>query len=242
MQRPPQSLLNGASLFLDFDGTLVGLVDRPDEVKADDDLRDLLVALHSRLNGRLAIISGRSLAQLDVMLGPVAKMIRLSGSHGSEHRWHGINVQPHRPAALDEAAARLRPFAERNPELLLEEKSFGVALHYRMNPALEKQAIKLAADVATDLKLQLQGGSMMIEVRIPNGGKDVAVRWFMSRPPMSGFRPVFIGDDLTDEAGFKMVAGLGGVGIIVGSKRETAAIYSLAGPAAVRTWLLEISA
>src|SRR6185312_15387128 len=104
----------------------------PDEVIADDGLRNLLAELNVRLDGRMAVISGRSIAQLDAMLGPIAKTIALSGSHGCEHRWNGISAQPHRPATLDQAAERLRPFADRNPGALVEEKSYGVALHYRL--------------------------------------------------------------------------------------------------------------
>ena len=234
---PPASLLAGASLFLDFDGTLVDLMDRPDDVTADDALRDLLARLNVRLGGRLAVISGRSIAQLDAMLGPVAGEVALSGSHGCEHRWKGISAQPHRPPTLDRAAERLRPFAGDFPGALVEEKSYGVALHYRMCPEAEKEAVELAWHVARDLELDLQGGKMMIELRVPGGDKGAAVRRMMKLAPMKGTAPVFIGDDRTDEHGFEAAAELGGAGIFVGERRETAARYLLASPAAVRMWL-----
>jgi trehalose 6-phosphate phosphatase len=234
---PPATLLEGASLFLDFDGTLVDLMDRPGDVVADADLRNLLATLNQRLAGRLAIISGRSIAQLDAMLGPVAQEVAMSGSHGSEHRWQGISAQPHRPPALDLAAERLRPFAGRFAGALVEEKSYGVALHYRQCPQAEPEAMQLAVQVARDLELELQDGKMMIELRVPGGNKGAAIRRMMRLAPMKGTTPVFIGDDRTDEHGFEAVAELSGAGIFVGAPEETSARFALPDPAAVRAWL-----
>lgn len=240
---PPTNLLSGASLFLDFDGTLVDLIDRPDEVTADAELRALLLDLHTHLDGRLAIVSGRSLAQLDLMLGSLAQTLSLSGSHGSEHRWRGIDAQPRRPVTLDTAGARLRRFAERHDGMLVEEKSFGIALHFRGCPDRAEDALRIAFEIATELDLRLQAGKMVVELRIPGGGKDIAVRRLMGRPPMSDSRPVFIGDDLTDEPAFEMVGKLGGAGILVGPARhDTRAQYRLEDATAVRAWLRAASA
>lgn len=236
---PPHFLLEGASLSLDFDGTLVDLVDQPDQVVADDVLRDLPTALDAMLYGRLAVVSGRSLVQLDAMLSPVAQRIALSGSHSSEHRWRDITAQPHRPAALDEAAARLRLFMAQNTGMLLEEKSFGIALHYRKCPEAEPGVRAKAQDVATELGLYLQDGKMMVELRVPDGDKGTAVRRLMARPPMRDTRPIFFGDDRTDETAFEVVTELGSFGILVGPARPTAATFGLANPSAVRTWLTE---
>ncbi len=218
---------------------MVDLADRPDDVVADEDLRNLLARLNVRLGGRLAVVSGRSIAQLDAMLGPVAREVALSGSHGCEHRWQGISAQPHRPAELDTAAERLRPFADRFAGALLEEKSYGVALHYRLCPDAEEEAVKLAWHVAHDLDLDLQGGKMMIELRVRGGDKGLAVRRMMRLAPMRGTAPLFIGDDRTDEDGFAAAAELGGAGIFVGAPRVTAARYLLENPAAVRAWLAQ---
>lgn len=239
---PSRFLLEDASLFLDFDGTLVDLIDRPDEVIADAALRTLLTNLDRLLGGKLAVVSGRSLAQLDVILGPVAQIVALSGSHGSEQRWRGISVAPPRPAVLEHAALRLRAFADARPGVLVEEKSYGVALHYRKFPDVEQDALKAARDLASELELYLQDGKMMIELRAPGGDKGLAIRRLMSLPPMQGSRPIFIGDDRTDETGFAVVAELGGFGILVGVPRATAATFGLADPAKVRAWLMEILA
>ena len=236
---PPVELLSRASLFLDLDGTLLELVDRPDEVRADAQLRDLLVRLGVALDGRLAVVSGRSLEQIDAILGEVAADIAVSGSHGSEHRWRDVAARPERPATLDVAAERMRAFSDARPGVLVEEKSFGVALHYRMIPQAEAAAHALAEELAEDLKLGLQPGKMMVELRVAGADKGGAVRRLMSPPPMRGTRPIFVGDDLTDEPGFAAARELGGHGILVGAERSTAANFRLPSPADLRRWLAE---
>lgn len=234
---PPDNLLESASLFLDLDGTLLELIDRPDEVIADAKLRALLVELASRLDGRLAVISGRSLEQVDAILGDVAADLAVSGSHGCEHRWRGVLAHPTRPETLDVAAARMRDFINGRSGLLVEEKSFGVALHYRMNPETETAVHSLAAELSTQLALAVQHGKMMVELRVDGGDKGRAVHRLMSRPPMSGTRPVFVGDDVTDEPGFVAARDLGGHGILIGTERATAADYRIDSPAGLRAWL-----
>lgn len=234
---PPPDLLDGASLFMDFDGTLVEIVDRPDAVHADDPLRAMLAALVASLDGRVAIVSGRSLAQLDAMLGPVARTMALSGSHGIEHRWNGVTAHPVRPAALDAAAGAFEAFAAEHPGALVEPKSYGVALHYRQAPSIGASARAVAERLAEQLQLDLEPGKMVVELRVAGGDKGVAVRRLMARHPMTGTRPLFIGDDLTDEGGFEAARALGGAGILVGAPRATAAMFALPDVSAVRAWL-----
>jgi trehalose 6-phosphate phosphatase len=234
---PPLSLLAGASLFLDLDGTLLDLVDQPDEVAADEALISLLGRLAARLDGRLAVISGRSLAQIDEILGASVGMLALSGSHGLEHRLDGIATSPGRPAALDEAAKRMRGFVASWPGALVEDKSLGVALHYRMARGAAEQADALAQDIADELGLAVQRGKMMVELRAPGGDKGEAIATMMRAPAMAETVPVFVGDDLTDEPGFAAAEALGGCGVLVGADRPSAARYRLASPAAVRDWL-----
>lgn len=236
---PPRDLLQGASLFLDLDGTLLEIAERPDAVRADSELRDLLIALRTRLDGRLAVVSGRSLEQIDAILGDIAADLAVSGSHGCEHRWRGVIARPNRPEALDQAAERLRVFADTRPGLLLEEKSFGVALHYRMSPEAEAAAHELARNLSAALDLELQHGKMMVELRVAGGDKGRAIHRLMDRPPMLGTKPVFIGDDVTDEPAFVAARDLGGHGIVIGSVQPTAADYRIDSPADLRGWLAE---
>ena len=237
LSSPPVALLEGATLFIDFDGTLVEIVDSPDAVHVDDPLRDLLAALHAALEGRVAIVSGRSLAQLDAMLGPLARTLALSGSHGNEHRWNGVTAHPVRPVTLDAATNAFRDFAATYPGALVETKSYSVALHYRQALSIEARAQSIAARLADELDLGLEQGKMVVELRVAGGDKGIAAHRFMARAPMAGTRPLFIGDDLTDEAGFEAVRALGGVGILVGESRLTAAEFALPDVAAVRNWL-----
>ncbi|BAK65126.1 HAD-superfamily hydrolase subfamily IIB (Family) [Sphingobium sp. SYK-6] len=234
---PPIPEADGISLFLDLDGTLLDLVDRPDDVVADEALRTLLLRLADRLEGRLALVSGRSIAQMDAILGPVADRLALSGSHGSEHRWRGVTAHPIRPHALDEARERLRAFAEGRDGVLVEDKSFGVALHYRMAPDVEKEAQALTDILANTLDLVVQPGKMMTELRLPGGDKGKALLMLMDRAPMQGTLPWFLGDDATDEPGFAAARSLGGTGVLVGQREPTAAIHALPDPDAVRGWL-----
>lgn len=234
---PPPALLDGASLFIDFDGTLVDLVDRPELVVVDDGLRALVALLHRRHDGRVAIISGRSIAQLDALLGPLAQQLAISGSHGCEHRWEGIYAHPAPPPELEAVAAAMWDFARGHPGTLVEEKSYGVALHYRLIPGIEAEALALAAGLAERYGLQLQRGNMVAELRPRGGDKGVPVRRLMQRAALAGTRPVFLGDDVTDEAGFEAAQALGGAGILIGPGRPTAASYRLPDPAAARAWL-----
>lgn len=237
MPAPHLGILEEATLFLDLDGTLIELVDQPDDVNADAQLRALLANLRDKLEGRLAIISGRSLQQIDAILGDCAADLALSGSHGCEYRWKGVHARPIRPSSLDEAAARLRRFAEGRSGFLVEEKSFGVALHYRMAPDVEAEAHVLATALAEELELYLQSGKMMVELRVSGGDKGLAIHRLMDRAPMRGTAPIFAGDDVTDEAGFDATRELGGHAILIGPPRPTLANFSLPSPSALRDWL-----
>jgi len=232
---PPDGLLAGASLFLDFDGTLVDIAPSPDDVVVDAALLQLLAGLAQRLE--VAVVSGRSIAQLDALLGPLVDRLALSGSHGSEHRFDGAAERPPRPASLDTVATRMRDAAAAHAGTIVEPKTFGVALHYRLAPAFATEARSLADALAAELGLAVQTGKMMVEVRLPGSDKGGAIARLMRRPAMAGTRPVFIGDDVTDESGFVAANALGGAGILVGEPRATAAGFRLPHPAAVRRWL-----
>lgn len=234
--RPPH-IEGTISLFLDLDGTVLKLADRPDEVVADDDLRDLLAQLHRRTEGRLAVVSGRSLAQIDAILGPVATMLALSGSHGSECRVGGRSVAVPRPPQLDDALLAMRDFAARHMPVLVEEKTLGAALHYRQAPGFGPVALECARMLADRLDLFLQLGNMMVELRPHGHDKGTAITRLMEVPPLAGAQPVFVGDDITDEAGFVAVNALGGYGVLAGDIRPSAARYYLPSPTEVRTWL-----
>lgn len=234
---PPSTLLQRASLFLDFDGTLVDIADQPDAVIVDPALLDLLASLARRYGARIAIVSGRSIAQLDALLGPIAGAIALSGSHGSEHRFDGIEERPSRPGSLDLIEARLRAVAAAEAGVIVEPKTLGVALHYRQAPGFAATAHAIVTALAGEWDLAVQHGKMMVEARLPGSDKGVAITRLMQRAAMADTRPVFVGDDLTDEAGFAVAKSLGGAGVLVGNARPTAADFRLPDPFATRRWL-----
>lgn len=235
---PPAELLDGASLFLDFDGTLVELADRPDAIAVDAGLAGLLDGLAERLSGRVVLVSGRSIDQLDGFLGRAGGAFGMIGSHGAETRLAGgAIVRPDRPASLD-AAARL--FADRfrgREGVVIEAKSLGVGLHYRLDPSVESEAQALAKAFAAANDLHVQHGKMMVELRLPGRDKGMAIAALLARAPFVGHAPVFLGDDLTDEPGFAMCAEHAGAGILVGAFRDTEAHYRLPDVAAVHAFL-----
>lgn len=236
---PPPGLmeLEPFSLLIDFDGTLVELIDDPGRIHIDGALHDLLTGLALAFPGRIALISGRSIVQLEGFLGSLAARLVLAGSHGAELRWpHGRWIAPERPAGLDAAEAALAEFAASNAGVLMESKCYGAALHYRAAPGAAAAAQDLCRALASTHGLTVQRGKMMVELKAA-GDKGDAVRAFMREPPMATTRPIFVGDDLTDEAGFAAARDLGGAGVLVGPVRETAAVYRLAGVPAVRAWL-----
>ncbi|PAX06659.1 trehalose-phosphatase [Sphingomonas lenta] len=235
---PPLDLLSTASLFLDFDGTLVELINRPDQVRADADLRNLLLRLSDALPDRVAIVSGRSIEQLDLMLGEAAHHLALAGSHGAEFRVEGEAAEVAIPLALPQITAAMDAFAATRPGVLVERKTLGAGLHYRAAPEHEADALALARALAREHGLYLQPGKMMAEVRA-DGDKGRAVVRLVQGAAMAGTTPLVFGDDVTDEAGFGAAAHLGGAGVLVGDPRETQATYALPDVAAVRRWLAQ---
>lgn len=233
---PPPFLLDGAALFLDFDGTLVELAERPDAIRLAPDLHCLLDRVQHRLRGRLAIISGRSLSDLQRHLQLPG--IGYSGSHGLELQLaDGTRLPLSLPIGLDHVREQVHAFAAGHDGLLVEEKPAGIALHYRLAPHQADRAAAFMAALADREGWALQRGNQVVELRPEGATKGDALRAFMSENGFRSTRPVFVGDDFTDEHGFQAAAELGGAGILVGPSRETAARFRLDSVAAVADWL-----
>lgn len=232
---PPLPAARHCALFLDFDGTLADIAAQPQAVALAPELLPCLQALVHALDGAVAVVTGRPVAQIDALLAPLH--LPVAGVHGAERRsadgrWHRLQLPP-----LDDALAPLRALCGAQPALLLEEKPGAVALHYRQAPALEAQclaAMRQAQQLAPGMVL-LQG-KCVIELKPRGAGKDAAVTAFLAEPPFRGRRPWVFGDDVTDEAAFDAVQSLGGVAVKVG-EGPTRARHALSGPAAVRLWL-----
>jgi trehalose 6-phosphate phosphatase len=241
---PPDPVAVDISLFLDFDGTLVELAERHDAIRVDGRLRALVRALADRLDGRLAVVSGRTADEIVAYLHAADSNppFAIAGSHGLELRWtDGRGEAPTRPAALDTILAALHALAAQHPGVVVEEKAFGAALHYRGAPDAGAACDALAETLAAGNGLHLQRGKMVAELRLPGADKGDALRRFMADPAMVATTPVFVGDDVTDEAGFAAAAERGGWGVHVGDIAVTAARYRLEDVTAVHHWLAKIA-
>ena len=237
---PPLGSAAGISVFLDFDGTLVEIADRPGGVIVSPTMPQALATLSHRLDGRLALVSGRSLAALAHLLGPVG--LAMAGSHGGEFRPAGAKVAEALADPLPAGVAgALKQLADAHQDLVFEEKPFSVAIHYRLRPDLGPLIAERAAAVAAEYGLLPKHGKMVIELSMPGSDKGNAVARFMEIPPFARTRPLFVGDDVTDEDAFAMVRHLGGEGILVGPLRSTRAHWRLESVAAVHQWLEESS-
>ncbi|HMW41661.1 MAG TPA: trehalose-phosphatase [Plasticicumulans sp.] len=227
------------ALFLDVDGTLIELAGRPDAVAVPPELPLLLNALDEALGGALALVSGRALAEVETLFAP--HRYAIAGGHGAEWRPAADAAIECRPKpALAAARKRLEAFVCTHPGTLLETKPHALALHWRNAPAAESEALACMASVQAGLDsgFRLLRGKSVCEL-LPEGfDKGAVVAGFCTSPPFAGRVPVFIGDDVTDEAGFAAVLARGGIAVHVGTAgRPTCATCCLTDPAAVRAWL-----
>lgn len=234
---PPRPSLDWA-YFLDVDGTLINIADTPQAVEVDTALLELIAGLNQACGGAVALISGRMISDLQVLLG--MPQLPLAGLHGLERRdstgrlW--IHAAP--PAAKDAIKAALIPVLARHPGLLLEDKGLTLALHYRLAPKLAAYAHRLMREFAGSAErgLELQSGKRVVEIKPAGIDKGTAVAEYLSETPFRGRCAVFIGDDRNDEHGFAEVNRLNGISIKVG-EGASCARYRLPDVAAVRSWL-----
>ncbi len=238
---PPPVHLQRPALFLDMDGVLAPLAATPDAVVPDARRTAVLRRLEMRLDGRVAIISGRTLAEIDRIAESASTSA--SGVHGLQRRRADGSLDHAAAApAVREAVAAFARFAEGRPGTIVEDKAVSAGLHYRGAPAEAAAAEALARSLAAETGLTLQPGNLVVELKTPGTDKGTALRAFMSEPPFTGAVPVMLGDDLTDEDGFSAAAELGGFGVLVGPPRDTAARFGLADVDAVLAWLDAVEA
>lgn len=229
------SARGAVAVFLDFDGTLVDIAGTPDGIVVPDRLAERLCALSERLGGRLALVSGRAVDNLEQHCGPLG--IACAGSHGLARFSAAREPLGEEPLPLPAAVLEALSVFAAAEGFGFEPKAHGAALHYRADPSIEARGLAFAAALAEEHGLVVKRGKCVIELVPPGGDKGSAVRAFMQEPPFAGTLPVFVGDDVTDEDGFVAVQDLGGLGILVGDREPSAARYGLADPAAVQQWL-----
>lgn len=226
------------AFFLDLDGTLVDIAETPEAVDPGEAEIALLQRLQRACEGALALISGRSLKRIDELFAPL--VLAAAGQHGAERRDAQGRRHRHRfpVKSLRPAASGIRSFAARHPGLVFEDKGASVALHYRLAPQLAaaaQQAVREAAEPLGEA-VEVQGGKMVVELKPAGCDKGAAIESFMREPPFAGRVAVFLGDDVTDEHGFRVVNRLGGHSVKVGAG-PSAARWHLENPAAARAWL-----
>jgi trehalose 6-phosphate phosphatase len=226
------------ALFLDFDGTLVEIAPSPDDVRLDRLVAPALETLRTNLGGALALVSGRPVAFLDEVLTPYH--FDTAGLHGAQIRVNGqILSQSDVPVAMREAMRDLVRFANSNVGIIIEDKRISAALHWRLAPQLKDEALDLMRAVAKRMGpgVRLQEGKSVAELVPAGASKGAAITSMMQITPYAGRRPVFIGDDITDEAGFEAVNALGGLSIRIGGG-DTCATRRIESPTDLRTILL----
>jgi trehalose 6-phosphate phosphatase len=238
---PPAVDLDDLAILLDVDGTILDVAPTPQAVCVPPGLRETLARLLDRTGGAIAFVSGRAVNDLDRIFAPLR--LPAIGGHGAELRVAAADrPKPPRISALDpELKRKLVAIADTASGILIEDKGYSLALHYRLVPDKEREVRQSAEQICAELPgIELLPGKSMIEIKQVGFNKASAVRELMMYPPFAGRRPVFVGDDVTDENVFVAMPELGGIAISVGGKLP-AADYSFEHPADVRRWLAELS-
>lgn len=225
------------AVFLDFDGTLVDIAERPDRVWLPAATRETLTRLGAALDGAIAIVTGREIEFVDAVLSPfrcpVAGVHGLTRRNAAGQSCSSIEV----PAFLDAAERQLRSLFEASPGLFVERKSRAIALHYRARPDLEAVCLAaMDAIAAGEPGIRVVRGKMVAEARPGGGDKGTAIADFLAERPFAGRAPLFAGDDVTDEDAFRVVNALEGISVKIGPG-DTVAQHRLPSSEAFVAWL-----
>ena len=231
------------ALFLDVDGTLLDLAERPDGVVTPVGLVTTLKKTERKLAGALALISGRAIDDLDRLFEPLR--LRASGVHGAEMRFDPGGPATSTPAPMElpqSLFTALTRAVEAFPGVFVENKRFSIAVHYRLAPAAERPVRETVMRLIDSLRpaVELMNAHCALELKAPGFDKGGAIAAFLSTPAFRGRTPVFVGDDATDESGFAVVAARGGYAYSVG-RLLPGAIGAFPEPRAVRDWLAEFA-
>src|SRR5947199_7421050 len=241
----PSSLvphLSETAVLLDIDGTLLDFAPTPREVWVPPGLAKTLHRLHRRTNGALALVSGRSLNDIDLIFAP--DQFPAVGGHGAEMRIRGDSeaVAASAPPMDKELKRRLAAIARLSPGILLEDKGYSLALHYRLAPQAERaiyEAVSLIRAELPNAPIEVLPGKSVCEIKHSGFTKATGVRELMTHEPFKGRRPVFIGDDVTDETVFAIMPDFGGQAFSVGRRAHGVAGH-FDEPRDVREWLAHL--
>jgi trehalose 6-phosphate phosphatase len=234
--------LNDRAILLDVDGTIIDIAPTPRDVVVPQQLKNALKTLSHRTGGAVAFVSGRPLADLDRLFAPL-KLAAVAG-HGAELRVSSRDKPSRYDAPLGgDLRRQFEALVSRLDGCILEDKGYSLALHYRLAPQhadTVREAVAAACAVYPRSAIEVLPGKAVIEVKSSAFNKGTGVRELMRFPPFRGRRPVFIGDDVTDRAAFRVLPEFGGTGYSVGHK-----FAGLAGwfpkPQDVREWLYQMA-
>src|ERR1700730_3798631 len=234
--------LGECAVLLDIDGTLLDLAPTPREVWVPPGLANTLKRLHEKTSGALALVSGRSLNDIDLIFAP--EQFPAVGGHGAEMRLSidSEAVATHAPPMDKELKRRLAAIAKLSPGILLEDKGYSLALHYRLAPHAEKAIYAGGSLIRADLPnapIEVLPGKCVCEIKHSGFNKATGVLELMAHEPFRGRRPIFIGDDVTDESVFALMPDLGGLAFSVGRRAKGVADH-FDEPRDVREWLARL--
>jgi trehalose 6-phosphate phosphatase len=234
--------LGRSAILLDIDGTLLEIAPTPHEVVVPSSLRETLARLQQMTAGAVALVSGRLIADIDVVFRPLT--LSAVGGHGAEIRVisEGQAVRQEAPALDAELRRSLRALAD-DPRIIVEDKAYSIALHYRQAPekqeAIWRGIEALRAGLAPGL-VEVLPGKSVFEIKRVGFNKGTGIRELMRHAPFTGRQPVFVGDDTTDEAGFAVMPDFDGHALSVG-RIAPGAVECFSNPAEVRAWLGQLS-
>ena len=227
------------ALFLDVDGTLLNDAETPRDVHVSERVKQLLLGLTMRLDGALALISGRSLDEIDRLFAPLR--FCASGVHGCELREaSGCVVRAPLPTdSLCAIRVELESMLLRNEELLFEDKRYGLAVHFGRAPHLHDEVHNAMENACQQLgsQFRVRSEKCVLEISPAAWSNGTAIAGFMGQMPFANRMPIYIGDDETEDYGFQVVNELGGVSIKVGDSPTTLARHRLPGERNVIHWL-----
>ncbi len=234
--------LDRTALLLDIDGTLLELAPTPRDVVVPPKLGATLQALHERLDGALALVSGRSLTDIDVIFAPL--QFPAVGGHGAEMRLsvESEAVASHAPPMDNDLKRRFIAVAQLSSGIIYEDKGYSVALHYRLAPEFERAIYEAVSAIRADLPqapIDILPGKFVCEIKHAGFTKATGVRELMTHAPFAGRNPIFIGDDVTDESVFAIMPSFHGVSFSV-SRRTPGVDGFFKAPKDVRAWLTHL--
>ncbi|MCL4711829.1 MAG: trehalose-phosphatase [Pseudorhodoplanes sp.] len=227
---------------LDVDGTLLDIAPRPQDVVVPEGLRDTLTHLACLFHGAVAFVSGRPIADIDRLFAPLR--LAAAGGHGAEVRSTAGGATRQYVPALDPVLKRqFARIAMLGNGIIVEDKDYSLALHYRLAPELGGAVMNAVVDLSERAgagMLEILPGKSVIEIKPRGFDKGSGLRHLMAHPPFAGRKPVLVGDDITDHAAFKALPEFDGVGFSVGGHIPGTS-FNFDGPKHVRRWLAHLA-